>query len=317
MSGVERRKLVLAALLFVAATRPPAADAGIAAGCTGDCDASGAVTIDEMIRGVRLALGGPADDCLSRFDRDADGRAGVAELLLGVRNSIAECTDSSLRFAFDFGEGASGWMAGFADYPPDEEEFYELEAGIRPLPEELGADATGFLLSGNNHSDDLFMFLARRLGLEDGVAAGQAYEVAFDIRFASNAPSGCPGIGGAPGESVFLKAGASGIEPLSVPGGEGLLVLNVDKGNQGSGGADVSLAGNIANGMPCELDAPYVSLRRSHTHPSPVVASDAGEIWLLIGTDSGFEGTTALYYEAVEVSLSETDRTAAPTAVAP
>jgi hypothetical protein len=60
---------------------------------------------------------------------------------------------------------------------------------------------------------------------------------------------------------------------------------------------------DIANGLPCELDVPYVSLRQSHTHPSPVTASAAGELWLIIGTDSGFEATTALYYEGVEVRL--------------
>lgn len=274
--------------------------------CTGDCDGNGAVSTGEMIRGVRLALGqATGDDCLSAFDLDANGHADVEELLLAVHDTLEGCDTDSLTFRFDFADGAAGWTAGFADYPAGEDEFYELEAGIRPLPDELGVEATGFFISGNNHSDDLFMFLKKRLGPQDGIVAGRAYDVSFDIRFASNAPSGCIGVGGAPGEGVYSKAGASGTEPIAVPGEE-FLALSIDKGNQGAGGADVSLIGNIANGIPCAPDVPYVSLQRSHTHPFPVTASDAGELWLLVGTDSGFEATTALYYETVEVRFSAT-----------
>jgi hypothetical protein len=32
-------------------------------------------------------------------------------------------------------------------------------------------------------------------------------------------------------------------------------------------------------------------------------ASSAGDLWLLVGTDSGYEGTTSLYYQRIEVEL--------------
>jgi hypothetical protein len=54
-------------------------------------------------------------------------------------------------------------------------EDMQLEAGIRPLPAELGIEGTGYYLQGMNHSDDLFMFLKRRLGTDDGVVPGQEY----------------------------------------------------------------------------------------------------------------------------------------------
>jgi hypothetical protein len=149
--------------------------------------------------------------------------------------------------AFDFRGGARGWRAGFADYPAGEEAFYELQAGIHPLPARLGG-GPGYYVQGNNHSNDLFMFLKRRLGPEDGIETGRRYLVALTVRYASAAPLGGFGIGGAPGESVVLKAGAAAVEPLAIPGEGGLLHLNADKGAQGTGGAAASVVGSIANG---------------------------------------------------------------------
>jgi hypothetical protein len=203
---------------------------------------------------------------------------------------------------FSFAENAQGWIAGFADYPVGEEEFFELESGIEPMPPDLGLVGKGFRLSGNNHSDDLFMFLKRRLGPEDGVVPDTEYRFNFVLEFASNAPSGAVGIGGAPGESVFLKAGASAREPKSVPV-DGNLRMDVDKGNQAVGGPAASSVGNIANGRPASEPPRYVLLRKEHQHPYNIRADRQGAVWLLIGTDSGFEGPTALYYRQFRVEL--------------
>ncbi len=212
----------------------------------------------------------------------------------------------TVELSYDFGDGAHGWQAGFADYPVGTDAFHELDSGIRPLPAELNTAKTGFLLSGNNHADDLFMFFAKKLGPEDGIVAGRTYCVRFVIRFASNAPTGCFGVGGAPGENVYLKAGATPDEPTRSEDGNGWWRMDVDKGNQSEGGDAASSAGNVANGLDCNTvpePRPYVSLTRRHTHTTTVTADDDGVLWLLIGTDSGFEATTALYYERVDVRL--------------
>jgi hypothetical protein len=105
-----------------------------------------------------------------------------------------------------------------------------------------------------NHSDDLFMFLKRRLGTDDGVVPGQEYRVMFTTVFASNAPSGALGIGGSPGESVYLKAGASMVEPeVYLDSETGYYLMNVDKGSGNSGnGTAASVIGDIANGLSAE-----------------------------------------------------------------
>ena len=228
--------------------------------------------------------------------------------------AFAQGTPSPVSVSFDFRNGSLGWEAGFADYSPatDKNGFYELKAEIRNLPPELGVSGTGFYIQGNNHSDDLFMFLKRRLNSADGIVAGQAYQITFMLVFASNAESGCVGAGGSPGDGVTLKAGASPAEPKALfasvtsdPRDSAYLRMNVDKSDQSQGGIAASVSGNIANGRPCDYGPyPYVSIQRTHQHTSLVNANSKGELWLLVGTDSGFEALTGLYYQRIDVTLT-------------
>lgn len=194
--------------------------------------------------------------------------------------------------AFDFGQGQQGWVAGFADYPDGQEGFYELTADYRALPPELAARGSALFISGNNHSDDLFMFYKRRV---TGLVPGRSYRVGFEVEIATSAQSDCVGIGGAPGEGVTLKAGVSAIEPLAVDDGTGTLRMNVDKGNQVTGGTAALALGHIANGQPCGSAQSFV-LKTLAGESLDVTADASGAVWLLAGTDSGFEGTTGLYY---------------------
>jgi hypothetical protein len=224
----------------------------------------------------------------------------VAFIVYGVVTALS----SSVRLDFDFRDGVQGWEAGFAEYSPEMEGMM-LEAGIRPVPSELGINGTGYYLQGMNHSDDLFMFLKRRLAPDDGVVPEQEYRVIFTIVFASNAPSSAVGIGGSPGESVYLKAGASMVEPeMYLDSTDNYYHMNVDKGegNEPSGEAASKVA-DIANGFSAEEGSRYVSLQRQHEHQYTVNASPDGELWLLVGTDSGFEGLTGIYYQSIVVTL--------------
>jgi hypothetical protein len=215
---------------------------------------------------------------------------------------------SSVRLEFDFRDGAQGWEAGFAEYSPEMDGMM-IDAEIKPLPSELGINGTGYYLQGMNRSDDLFMFLKRRLGNDDGVVPGQEYRIMFTIVFASNAPSDAVGIGGSPGESVYLKAGASTVEPaVYLDSADNHYLMNVDKGlGNSSDGTAASVVGNIANGLSAEEvnmeNPPYVSLERQHEHQYIVTASPDGELWLLVGTHSGFEGLTSIYYQSIAVTL--------------
>ena len=274
--------------------------------CAGDCGADGQVSVEELVAMANVTLGLAAVLACPAGDADIDGLITVDEIIGAVSDALGDCNAPQVRRTFDFRGGRQGWEAGFADYAPEMVETLELEAGPRVLPPELGLEGPGFVLSGANRSDDLFMFLKRRLTNVDGVLPDRAYSVEYAITFASAAPTGCSGIGGSPGESVYLKAGAASVEPLVLlDDADNHLRMNIDKGNQALGGRDASLVSDVANGRPCESgDEPFVSLRRHHVHIPEVTASAEGELWVLLGTDSGFEGTTTLYYQRIEVTLT-------------
>jgi hypothetical protein len=199
---------------------------------------------------------------------------------------------------FDFRDGTLGWQPDFVGYTQYNQDIYELLAELRALPPELSVSGTGFYLQGHNRCDCLVMFLKRRLGAQDGVVAGQRYRASFTVRLASNAQSGCIGIGGAPGESVRLLVGASQIEPVTFVGPYDTRRLNVES-------TVATLASNIANGQPCNLNLnPYISIERMQQHVSEVTADSAGNLWLFVGTGSGFEGRTTLYYQGIDVVLT-------------
>lgn len=230
-------------------------------------------------------------------------------------NAYAQTTTSSIQLSFDFRDGALGWQSGFGDYPPDlnTDDLYQLRAEIRQLPANIGS-GTGFFFQAVNHSDDIFMFMKRRLTPADGIIAGQRYEIDYAMLIASNACSDCGGIGGHPGLSVYLKAGAAPIEPIPYGANQR---MNVDVGAQSRGGIAGSVAGDIANGLPYDPARPYVSLTRTHRHTRQVTASASGELWLLVGTDSGFEGLNQLFYQRIDVTLTPVGSSPPPPAPAP
>ena len=75
-------------------------------------------------------------------------------------------SSGSTEFEYTFEDGDEGWVADFADLPADyDPAIYELESSWEPLPEPL--EGHGMYMQGHNRSDDLFMFLVRRVdGLE-------------------------------------------------------------------------------------------------------------------------------------------------------
>lgn len=66
-----------------------------AAACTGDCDAGGTVTVNEIIVGLNIALGTlPVDTCPT-IDAGKDGRVMVDELLSAVTNALTGCAPAA------------------------------------------------------------------------------------------------------------------------------------------------------------------------------------------------------------------------------
>ena len=78
-------------------TSPPSTDTPVVSTttpvppCLGDCNGDGTVTIDELNRGVNIALGGiPLDQCPA-FYRNGDGGVTIDELIAAVNNALNRC----------------------------------------------------------------------------------------------------------------------------------------------------------------------------------------------------------------------------------
>lgn len=213
--------------------------------------------------------------------------------------------EERLHAVYEFDNGSDGRARQVSDFDRATRPHDVIsETGVAPPG--FDAESGFFHLGSSNPSDSVFLYMLRRVGPALDLAANTPYTVRFVVTAASNAPSDCAGIGGAPGEAVWLKVGASEREPTPVSD-DGETRLAIDKGNQSRGGENADVAGTIGNGISCEealdADSPYAMVTWEETLDTPVSTDDRGELWLFVGTDSGFEGRTDLYYDRVEVAF--------------
>jgi hypothetical protein len=221
---------------------------------------------------------------------------------------LASCSGSyeqEYRFDYTFEEDQQGWVTDFADLPADyDQAIYELESGWSELPS--GLEGNAIYLNGHNRSDDLFMLLKTQVA---GMKPNTTYKVFFSIDLASNTPEGLMGIGGSPGESVYVKAGAVNYEPEVIEESDGWLRMNIDKGNQASEGEDMINLGTLANpniNLDTFTGEEYALMTLDSQGREFFVNTDGdGSVWVIAGTDSGFEGQTKVYYNRVSIRMVE------------
>lgn len=203
--------------------------------------------------------------------------------------------------SFDFSLGNGGWLSGQADYtmdtaPPD------VVNDIRGLPAPF--TGLGFYSAGTNRSDDLLIYVKTKIS---GLVAGTTYRASVTVEFLTDVSSGCVGVGGSPGESVWIITAVSTAEPLTIFN-NGNYRLNIDRGNQSVSGRDGIVLGTLANSVPNCGERRWESKTVSTPSPSPlsVRADERGEAWFLVGLDSGFESFSRVYYRRFTVRLSPT-----------
>lgn len=195
-----------------------------------------------------------------------------------------------------------GWSAIFAEYPDGEQEFYELASGLKNLPEPLDQTKKAFMLSGNNHSDALQMWMVKQLS---GLSSNAKYSVETEVELASKYPDGSVGIGGSPGNSVHL------VSKFATDG------YSLEKGK--SAGENITLTLKKLESVPestMEIELGDVSvtsdqyvyklITRKKTSESNAILTDKnGKVYVIVGTWSGFEGISTLYYTRIKITLTK------------
>jgi hypothetical protein len=193
---------------------------------------------------------------------------------------------------FDFAQGSGGWLSGYADYSPSTAPN-DVVSEIRALP--VPFSGFGYYNAGTNRSDDLFIYVKTKIG---GLAAGTNYRVGATVEFLTDVPVGCSGVGGAPGESVWVVVATSSSEPQTQFNGLEYR-MNIERGNQSQSGRDGVVVGNIANTVQDCGPRRWETKSLATPIPSPLIirADDRGEAWFLVGIDSGFESFSRVYYQ--------------------
>lgn len=216
--------------------------------------------------------------------------------------SLAKVSDGANSIKFDFEKDDAGFMPIYADYPYSEgvEEFYEFQHNYGTVP--IDGAGNGIFISGNNHSDDLFMGYVKAL---EGFVPAKTYHFSVSFKLATDVEGGLVGVGGAPGESVTVKCGVTQTDPAALPVENGDFTfyrLNIDAGRQSNGGKDMVVVGDMAkaeNNRPGEYEF------KEFTAEFDTAANAQGEVYLVIGTDSGFEATTSYYLDDISITWEE------------
>lgn len=205
---------------------------------------------------------------------------------------------------YDFTNGLNGWEGDFADLPiAYDKEDYSLDFGHKPIPlNGKTVKKNGLLMSGVNRSDDLFMYAKKKIGKAEGLLPNQTYLLNMELEFYTDVQAGLVGVGGSPGEAVYVKAGGASIEPKTIQMNSDLR-MNIDKGEQASSGKNAIVIGNVAKSEGVIKE--YELKRLKMNEPIKVKTNADGELWAIFGTDSGFEGQTTLYYTNVIIELEK------------
>lgn len=224
------------------------------------------------------------------------GMISAAWLLAACGGDTAEPEQPTPQISSTFAASADGWQGAHADYHAETAPT-DVVWEMRALPAPLSGQA--YYTGGTNRSDDLFIYNKKKFG---GYAPSTSYLLRFDIEIASNQSSGCVGVGGAPGESVYVVAGAAPTEPNTVLV-DGEYKVNLDRGNQATAGSASQVLGNVANGVPdCGPQVYQTKLLKSAA-PLPVTSDAGGNIWVFFGIDSGFEARSAVFYKSIKVAV--------------
>ncbi len=204
-------------------------------------------------------------------------------------------------FTFDFSEDHQNFEGGVSDFAVAQSDQHEFTFENTNFLPPLDTLRLAQYISGINPSDDLFMYMKRQI---TGLQPNTMYSVTFIVEFASKVATNAFGVGGAPGESVYMKAGLTLLEPdtMIINEGEPYVVMNIDKGNQSQPGVAMDTIGHV--GVEDTTTVWAEKINHNIDHPFYFTTDNTGSAWIIIGTDSGFESKTELFYSRVTVDFT-------------
>jgi len=189
-----------------------------------------------------------------------------------------------------FAGGDAGWVGGASDYPVAYQSAMSIVLDQRPSPGSLRAEPNSFYTYGVNNSDDLFLFIKRRIV---GLEPARAHTVRICVTVAASRL----------GSHMIGKAGGTSFEPAVVTAEiDGPYYwMNIDKGLQSQAGRDSRLLGRLRD--PADERPGYVHTTLCTREAMTVRTDSAGALWIYSGAESTFETDTEAYWLQVDVQL--------------
>lgn len=213
---------------------------------------------------------------------------------------VIQTSDAALSLNYSFDQGEEGWSGAFADLPVGyDPSIYNLSYARELLPTANNKTNYGLKLSGMNRSDDLFMYVTKKI---DGLEPNTEYQASLSFKLYTDQSGGMMGVGGAPGEAVSIKAGFVNKEPKAIEStdeGHAHYRMNLDKGNQSTEGKDMKIVGNMV--QPDDTLTGFQPVAMEHA--ATLKTNEKGELYVIVGSDSGYEGLTTLYLDDLKVKL--------------
>jgi hypothetical protein len=220
----------------------------------------------------------------------------TGRLIIVFLLSLCACSDDGegidiFSINYNFQSGAEGWLADFTDYPvnenPEADTIYHWKAELINSPSGTNG-AVAYMLSCDNINGDIFMFLKKKIG---GLKPNTNYNVVYEIALSSTAQIG---------QGIILKAGASDMEPKKVIENN-YYVLNIDKGSSTLSGENAISFGDIGG------SSSYSSIIKGNAgayEPFRTRTNSKGELWLILGTESLYQGITSVYFTNINLIFS-------------
>ena len=226
--------------------------------------------------------------------RRAIGALTPAQCLMAFTFAAQPVCGQSFTSAFETDYG--GWIADFADYPAADSAAWHFKHSIETMPN-VTPTQKGLRISGDNFSDDLFLFIKRKV---TGLVPGAEYAMTVNAGIVTAQCPDCLG-----GDSFYFKAGAGGTEPKKVLASGGMYRMNIDKGNQSRGGPDMDTVAAVYHDVPGDL-TPHLMHFGNAKHPFRFHADAKGEAWVILGVESAFETPVAWNLADVSVQFAGT-----------
>ena len=228
---------------------------------------------------------------------------------LGFACGCGALRANALTFKTTFASGYDGWVADFANYKEGDSSRRVLKHSIVPVrdlfPTLTVLQMTGYTTEQSRADSvaDLFPFIRKRF---TGLVPNTDYRITFRLGLAT-------AYGQFETSTLWIKAGATAIEPRKIMGDDKFVRINISKGPARGPGADMDTLGSIAyhgtghtNPEPRSFD--------NAKHPFHFKSDESGAVWITVGAEYLPETGSILEFN---VGTIEVDLEAASTSMRP